>query len=135
MRPAAVAAIIAGRFSVATLIGTVFAQVISFRSTRASTERQINATHKDTADTLAQQREQLLCAYLRMPHEPDPGEQAPAKKWLDFHASREVRRTVTRVITAHLRDGAAKSWQGLNFDFTDVRSSKPHRQLQLAQFS
>ena len=39
---------------------------------------------------------------------------------LAFRANREVRHTVIRVITAHLRDGAAVSWQGLNFDFTGV---------------
>ena len=33
---------------------------------------------------------------------------------------REVRHTVIRVIAAHLKDGAAVSWQGLNFDFTGV---------------
>src|SRR5207249_2718843 len=39
---------------------------------------------------------------------------------LAFRASREVRRTVIGVITGHLKDGAAVSWQGLTFDFTDV---------------
>jgi uncharacterized protein YjbI with pentapeptide repeats len=187
MSPVVMAAIIAGCFGVVTLIGTVVAQIIGFRSTRASTEGQINATHQDTADTLKQQREQLdttlkaqseqlkqtlaeqrartlnerfataadnlgsdkppavrlagvyamagladdwpenrqtcvdvLCAYLRLPYEPDPGDNAPTEKQLDFHASREVRHTVIRVITAHLKDGAAVSWQGLYFDFTGV---------------
>ena len=81
----------------------------------------------------------VLCAYLRMPYEPDPGEDAPEPERLAFRASREVRRTVIRVITAHLKDGTAvswqghtaipvndahlkdgpaKSWQGLTFDFT-----------------
>ena len=62
----------------------------------------------------------VLCAYLRLPYEPDPGEEAPASERLAFRASREVRHTVIRVITAHLRPGAALSWQGLNFDFTGV---------------
>ncbi len=62
----------------------------------------------------------VLCAYLRMPYEPDPGDEAPAPQRLAFRASREVRHTVIRVITAHLQDGAAVSWQGLNFDFTGV---------------
>ena len=62
----------------------------------------------------------VLCGYLRMPYEPDPGEEAPAPERLAFRASREVRHTVIRVITAHLKDGAAVSWQGLNFDFTGV---------------
>jgi hypothetical protein len=60
----------------------------------------------------------VLCAYLRLPYEPDPGDDAPAEKRLDFHATREVRHTVIRVINAHLQDGVAGSWQGLSFDFT-----------------
>lgn len=60
----------------------------------------------------------VLCAYLRMPYKPDPGDMASELERLDFRASHEVRRTIIKVITAHLRDHAAKSWQGLNFDFT-----------------
>jgi len=60
----------------------------------------------------------VLCAYLRMPYEPDPGQDAPGPERLAFRASREVRHTLIRVITAHLKAGAAVSWQGLNFDFT-----------------
>jgi hypothetical protein len=60
----------------------------------------------------------VLCACLRIPYEPDPGEAAEEPKRLTFEASREVRLTVIRVITAHLREDAAVSWQGLNFDFT-----------------
>ena len=52
-----------------------------------------------------------------MPSKPDPGPGADEEKLLDFQASREVRHTVIRVITAHLQDGAAISWQGLNSDF------------------
>jgi uncharacterized protein YjbI with pentapeptide repeats len=62
----------------------------------------------------------VLCGYLRMPYEPDPGEDAPGPERLAFRASREVRHTVIRVITAHLKDDAAMSWQGYNFDFTGV---------------
>ena len=62
----------------------------------------------------------VLCAYLRLPYEPEPEEQAPAPERLAFQASREVRHTVIRVITAHLKDHAAVSRQGLNFDFTGV---------------
>ena len=62
----------------------------------------------------------VLCGYLRMPYEPDPGEKAPGPERLDFRASREVRHTVIRLIGDHLRSGAAVSWQGLNFDFTGV---------------
>ena len=60
----------------------------------------------------------VLCAYLRMPYEPDPGQDAPEPQRLAFHASREVRHTVIRIITAHLKKNAAVSWQGLDFDFT-----------------
>ena len=59
----------------------------------------------------------VLCAYLRMPYEPDPGDDAPVEKRLVFQASREVRHTVIRVIAAHLNGTAPVSWCGLNFDF------------------
>ena len=62
----------------------------------------------------------VLCAYLRMPYEPDPGRGAPEPQRLAFQAIREVRHTVIRVITAHLREGAAIAWRGVNFDFTGV---------------
>src|ERR1700691_5090944 len=45
----------------------------------------------------------VLCAYLRMPYEPDPGKDSPAPEQLAFQAIREVRHTVIRVITAHLK--------------------------------
>jgi hypothetical protein len=60
----------------------------------------------------------VLCAYLRMPYEPDPGDEAPGPERLAFRASREVRHTVIRVITAHLKADATVSWQGLELDFT-----------------
>ena len=53
----------------------------------------------------------VLCAYLRLPYDPDPGDEAPGPERLAFRASREVRHTVIRVITAHLKDEAAVSWQ------------------------
>jgi len=62
----------------------------------------------------------VLCAYLRMPYEPEPGQDSPEPQRLDFRASREVRHTVIRVITSHLTRDTAVSWQGLNFDFTGV---------------
>jgi hypothetical protein len=62
----------------------------------------------------------VLCAYLRMPYEPDAGQDAPEPKRLTFRASREVRHTVIWVIAAHLKHHAATSWQGLNFDFSSV---------------
>jgi len=62
----------------------------------------------------------VLCAYLRMPYEADPGNEAPRPEQLAFRAIREVRHTVIRVITAHIQGGAAVSWKGLDFDFTGV---------------
>jgi hypothetical protein len=62
----------------------------------------------------------VLCGYLRMPYEPEAGQNALGPERLAFRASREVRHTVIRVITAHLRADAVVSWQGLNFDFTGV---------------
>src|SRR6185312_13768948 len=55
----------------------------------------------------------VLCGYLRMPYEPDPAEDVPAPERLAFWASRQVRHTVIRVITAHLKPDAAVSWQAL----------------------
>lgn len=58
----------------------------------------------------------VLCAYLRMRYDPalpeDPDE---LRGW---HGERQVRQTVVRVITAHLRAGATVSWQGHDFDFS-----------------
>ena len=62
----------------------------------------------------------VLCAYLRMPYEPDPDRDASEPQQLAFQAIREVRHTVIRAISAHLKDDAAVSWQGLNFDFSGV---------------
>ena len=62
----------------------------------------------------------VLCGYLRMPYEPDPGQDATEPERLAFRASQEVRHTVIRVITPHLKEDATVSWQGLNFDFTGV---------------
>ena len=59
----------------------------------------------------------VLCAYLRLPYEPEPGDDAPVEKRLALQASREVRHTVIRVIAAHLNGTAPVSWCGLNFDF------------------
>ena len=59
------------------------------------------------ADDWAENRQtcvDVLCAYLRMPYEPDPGQDAPEPERLAFRAIREVRHTVIRVITAHLQE-------------------------------
>jgi hypothetical protein len=39
----------------------------------------------------------VLCAYLRIPYEPDPGKSGSSEKRLAFQASREVRHTVIRI--------------------------------------
>ena len=168
MSPQVEAAIIAGGVGILTLIGTVIAQIVGFRSTGANAQRQINAQRDQLDTTLKAQSEQLkrtlaeqrtrtlnerfataaeqlgsdkpavrlagvyamagladdweenrqtcvdvLCAYLRMPYEPDPGQDAPEPQRLAFRASREVRHTVIRVITAHLKDGRCGVLAGL----------------------
>ena len=60
----------------------------------------------------------VLCAYLRLPYDPDPGEDATPAERAAYRANREVRHTIIRLIGAHLRPGAAVSWQSLNLDFT-----------------
>jgi uncharacterized protein YjbI with pentapeptide repeats len=62
----------------------------------------------------------VLCAYLRMPYEVDPGLGSPGPQRLAFQADREVRHTLIRVIAAHLSEGASVPWQGLDLDFTGV---------------
>lgn len=54
----------------------------------------------------------VLCAYLRIPYEPDPA--SPNYR----RGEREVRRTMIRVIRDHLRAGfSAVSWANCNFSF------------------
>jgi uncharacterized protein YjbI with pentapeptide repeats len=80
------------------------------------------------ADDWPEQRQtcvDVLCAYLRMPYEADPGEEGPVAERLALRAGGEVRHTVIRVIAAHLqpdtrRAATAVSWHGLDFDFTGV---------------
>jgi uncharacterized protein YjbI with pentapeptide repeats len=62
----------------------------------------------------------ILCAYLRLPYDPDPGDDAEPDKRAAYRANREVRHTIIRLICTHLLPGAAVSWEGLNFDFTGV---------------
>ncbi len=65
----------------------------------------------------------VLCAYLRLPYDPDPGE-APehAEDRKRYRGRREVRHTIIRLIGHHLRLTAdhPHSWQDCDFDFTDV---------------
>jgi Pentapeptide repeats (9 copies) len=62
----------------------------------------------------------VLCAYLRLPYDPDPGDDAVPATRTAYRAYREVRHTIIRLIGTHLRPGAAVSWQGLTFDFNGV---------------
>ena len=62
----------------------------------------------------------VLCAYLRMPYDPEPEDDSPPADLLAFQGNREVRHTAVRVIAAHLRPAAKVSWQGLDLDFTGV---------------
>jgi len=75
------------------------------------------------ADDWAENRQtcvNVLCAYLRMPYEPDPGQDAPEPERLAFQAIREVRHTVIQVTAEHLNKDTAVSWQGLKFYFKGV---------------
>jgi hypothetical protein len=62
----------------------------------------------------------VLCAYLRLPYDPDPGEQADSADRAAYRANREVRRTIIRLIRDHLRPRAAVPWHDLSLDFTGV---------------
>jgi uncharacterized protein YjbI with pentapeptide repeats len=63
----------------------------------------------------------VLCSCLRMPYEPNPGGDAPARDQLVFRLNQQVRHTIINVITAHLRERASTSWQGLDLDFSGAR--------------
>ncbi|MFC8201585.1 pentapeptide repeat-containing protein [Streptomyces sp. NPDC057298] len=75
----------------------------------------------------------VLCAYLRLPSTPDPGNppddtsaeeqrEAHQDKKDRYRALREVRHTILRLIGDHYRipQGAHRSWQGCNLDLTGV---------------
>ena len=44
----------------------------------------------------------VLCTYLRLPYDPDPGDDAAPAERAAYRANREVRHTIIRVIIAHL---------------------------------
>jgi Pentapeptide repeats (9 copies) len=142
MSPQIEAALIAGSVGVLTLIGTLAAQFYGIRRTSKDTLNARFATAADKlgseapavrlagvyamaglADDWPENRQtcvDVLCAYLRLPYDPDPDEDSDPAERAAYRANREVRHTVIRVITAHLKDDAPVSWQGLNFDFTGV---------------
>ncbi|MGW5003111.1 pentapeptide repeat-containing protein [Streptomyces hydrogenans] len=63
----------------------------------------------------------VLCAYLRLPHTPDPGTAELENHHL-YLALREVRHTILRLIGDHYRrpEGTHHSWQGCDLDLTGV---------------
>ncbi|GHG04693.1 pentapeptide repeat-containing protein [Streptomyces filamentosus] len=74
-------------------------------------------------DDLRQTCVDVLCAYLRLPHSPDPGDD-PAHLEGHHHylALREVRHTILRLIGDHYRrpEGSHRSWQGCDLDLTST---------------
>ncbi|WP_307822506.1 pentapeptide repeat-containing protein [Streptomyces sp. CRB46] len=65
----------------------------------------------------------VLCAYLRLPYTPDPGEDpAYLEERNHYIALREVRHTILRLIGDHYRrpEGTHRSWQGCDLDLTGV---------------
>ena len=71
------------------------------------------------ADDWDEQRRQVcldvLCAYLRMPYEPDTASEKHRE------GEREVRYTIIGIIRDHLRDPSAPTtWCGLDLDFTNA---------------
>jgi uncharacterized protein YjbI with pentapeptide repeats len=62
----------------------------------------------------------VLCACLRLPSDPDPGDDASPEERTAYRANRAVRQAIIRLIGAHLSPEAAVSWQDLNLDFTSV---------------
>ncbi|WP_203883996.1 pentapeptide repeat-containing protein [Planotetraspora kaengkrachanensis] len=62
----------------------------------------------------------VLCAYLRMPPDPEPHADHDPTGHSRWRAMREVRRTILRLIATHLRSTAQPSWSGTDMDFTGV---------------
>ncbi len=65
----------------------------------------------------------VLCAYLRMPRQPEPDHEAPATHSRDHAADREICQTIIRIIAAHLqpddeRSPAHQDWRGHDLDLT-----------------
>ncbi|MFF0561940.1 pentapeptide repeat-containing protein [Streptomyces sp. NPDC004266] len=86
----------------------------------------------------------VLCAYLRLPHTPDPGTAELENHHL-YLALREVRHTILRLIGDHYRrpEGTRHSWQGCdldltidgNMDFSDARFTRGTVTFNGASFS
>ncbi|WP_432089810.1 pentapeptide repeat-containing protein [Streptomyces sp. bgisy095] len=70
----------------------------------------------------------VLCAYLRLPFTPDPGDDpAHLEEHHRYLALREVRHTILRLIGDHYRipEGTHRSWQGCDLDLTAVTIDGP----------
>jgi uncharacterized protein YjbI with pentapeptide repeats len=82
------------------------------------------ATIADDGGTSREDRQMcidVLCSYLRTPHKPEPSPEENLDDNIAWHANREVRHTVLRIIAAHLRrDGSSTVWQGHDFDLRGV---------------
>ncbi|KAB8180163.1 pentapeptide repeat-containing protein [Microbispora catharanthi] len=62
----------------------------------------------------------VLCAYLRMPPEPEPDADQDPANHVTWRAMREVRATILRLIGTHLRYNDSISWAGAHLDFNGV---------------
>ncbi|MCQ4202680.1 hypothetical protein M4J06_007196 [Streptomyces coelicoflavus] len=74
-------------------------------------------------DSLRQTCIDVLCAYLRLPFTPDPGDDpAHQEEHHRYLALRKVRHTILRLIGDHYRrpKGTRRSWQGCDLDLTGV---------------
>ena len=84
-------------------------------------------------DNLRQTCIDVLCAYLRLPFPPDPGNppndtsteeqrEAHQDKKDRYRSVREVRHTILRLVGDHYRipQGTHRSWQGCDLDLTGV---------------
>jgi len=69
----------------------------------------------------------VLCGYLHLPHDPDPGDNADPGERATYLADWEVRRTVIRVITADLQAGAARQRIGQRCQRAVVSPDSGHR--------
>jgi hypothetical protein len=70
----------------------------------------------------------VLCAYLRLPNDPDPGDHVGQAERTAYQANREVRHTVIRVIAAHLKAGAAvpgKAWTSTSRALSSTAATSP----------
>ncbi|MFI6713622.1 hypothetical protein ACIBF7_44865 [Nonomuraea sp. NPDC050478] len=66
----------------------------------------------------------VLCAYLRMPPDPEPDASTGPAEHAAWAGMDEVRGTIWRLIAAHLDAKARIPWHGADFDFTGVTISR-----------